>query len=42
MAGKLPNLFGLLAYDFLGIGEMVVDELLVGLVDERGEEQDRS
>ena len=40
VTGKLSGLFGLFAYGLLGIGEMMVDELLVGLVHEWGEEQD--
>ena len=40
VTGKLFDLFGLFAYGLLGIGEMMINELLVGLVNERGEEQD--
>jgi hypothetical protein len=34
LAGNLPNLLGLLVDDVRGIGNVVVNQLLVGLVDE--------
>ena len=41
MASELLDLLGLLVDNAGGIGDVVVDELLVGLVDERCEEEDR-
>lgn len=41
VAGDLSHLLGLLVDDARGIVEVVVNELLVGLVDKRAEEQDR-
>lgn len=40
MAGELLDLFGLLVDDMGGILDVVIDELLVGLVDEWGKEED--
>lgn len=38
MAGDLPDLLGLLVHDVRDVGEVVVNQLLVGLVDEGAEE----
>lgn len=41
LRGELLDLRGLLVDDGGGVGDLLVDELLVGLVDQRGQEEDR-
>ena len=40
MASELLDLLGLLIYNTGGMGNLIVDKLLVGLVNERSEEED--
>lgn len=42
LAGELLYLLGLLVDDGRGFGEVGIDELLVGLVDQWGDEEDGS
>lgn len=42
VAGEILNLLGLLVDDVGSMLKLTVDQLLVGLVDEGGEEEDRS